>query len=110
MTQTVIQLTIPPRTLPTVPVFIEKSILSGNFTGGSILFPDGCKGLVGVRIYDRDTQVFPDGNNWVTGNGNPPISFKVTHTMEGGNYMVKVEGYNMARDWPHTPQIVLEFT
>lgn len=109
MSQSVIQLTIPPMTVATNPVSTEISVLQGNFIGGSILFPTGCLGLVGIRIFDRDIQVFPEGNNWVTGNGNPPISFTVTRTLQGGNYHIKIEGYNMARDWSHTPQIILSF-
>lgn len=109
MTQTVIHIPIPPRTPKTAPTSISKSVLSGALTGGSVLFPTGCRGLVGIRIFDRDTQVFPDGDNWVVGDGNPPTNFSVTRRLEGGNFIVRIEGYNYARDWQHTPQVVLNF-
>lgn len=101
-----VDLTIPAQTRMSSPVSTRLTLTGPYIQRGSILFPDGCLGLVGIRITNHGRQIIPE-MGWVTGNGNPPVVFG-GYRPEGPDWDFFIEGYNMARDWPHTVRIMVE--
>lgn len=87
-----------------------NSIGGRHIDYGEVLFPDGALGLTGIRILDNGKQIapFPSGS-WITGN-NTTVGFIRGYVMEGPPYMLFIEGYNDADDWPHTPVVRLEIS
>lgn len=107
MNNAVFYFTIPAETLPSNPTILEASLISGNVRGLEVLFPLGCVGAVGVRMFINGIQIAPDAPGWFTGNGNPPKIAYINKNYQGPPWQFRIEGYNSALDFAHTPVISL---
>ena len=75
-----------------------------------VAFPDGPLGTLGIRLLDREKQFAPDpraSNTWIFDNDRN-VSWSEGHSLDGPPWEIRVEGYNLAKDHPHTAQIRIE--
>ena len=80
---------------PTIPVI--KRVL--------IRFPDGCAGLVGVKLTDRGSQFAPV-YGWLEGNG-VEVPLEVNRRLDGPPREVVIFAYNEDDTYPHTIEVRL---
>jgi len=77
-------ITVPADTAELNPLKQKLKLPFGIITGISIKFPDGCNGMVKVRILRWTFQVIPlSSGEWVTGNGETvptETSYELTET------------------------------
>jgi len=67
-----------------------------------IEFPDGCTGLVHVRVLWLDHQVWPTNpNEYFTSDGHV-IIVDDYFELYGAPYLLKIEGWSEALSYPHT--------
>jgi len=65
-------------------------------------FPDGCCGLIHVRVLWLDHQVWPTNpNEWFTSDGHV-IIVDDYFELYGAPYLLKIEGWSEALSYPHT--------
>lgn len=96
-----VDLVIPPNTPEYAPVSVEVRPTVGILNGVEVYFRDGCLDAVFVRIMEGDRQFAPMPSGWLHDNNNH-IYWKESKHLEGPPYVLKVEGYSIALDWPHT--------
>jgi hypothetical protein len=97
----VYDLIIPPNTLQSIPLSAVIKPTVGLLTGIEVYFRDGCLDAVGVRILDGGRQIAPFPSGWLRDN-NRHITWSENRQLEGPPYVLVVEGYSLALDWPHT--------
>jgi hypothetical protein len=102
-------LTVPPKTPDNVPVSVSINVGVRRLKRAEILFPNGCLGTVGVRLLEGNRQLAPLPSGWLRDNDRV-IAWEENRILEGPPFNVRVEGYSLARDWPHTVVIRLEVT
>lgn len=103
----VVPVTIPPNTPDHNPIRVTSNPIRGFITRMEIEFPDGCLNAVGIRVYDNGKQIAPLPTGWLTGNGRI-IEWYENTRLEGPPWVIVIEGYNDAIDWPHTPVLRFE--
>jgi hypothetical protein len=101
-------LTIPPNVSQANPVYTAVYPTCGFLRSISLLFPDGCKGAVGVRVFDWGQQIIPV-NGWIADN-DKDINMQVNRKLQGPPFQLFIQGYSLAVDWPHTIGVRLEIT
>ncbi len=99
-------LTVPPNTPEATPARKTLSLGQGLLRQISIMFPDGTLGAVGVRVSQNGRPFLPQ-TGWLRDN-NKTVSYSPFLRMEGGPYLINLEGYSLASDWPHTIYFTLE--
>ncbi len=98
----VFELTVQPNTTKLSPASLSHKTPSGIVTQVRILFPSGCAGLVGIRIREREYQVWPTNTeNWYRGD-NTHIVFGESYEIDGDFTEIKIEGYNDDDFFAHT--------
>lgn len=96
------EITIPANTLVTSPYNDTLKVVDGVITEVNILFPSGCRGLVGVRIYDYKHIVWPSNPDaWIIAD-NETVEWMDDYTMAGLPNTLTLEGYNNDDSFEHT--------
>lgn len=94
---------IPANTIESDPLRVATPLNAGRLTKVSAYFPWGCAGLANIRIIHYEHQLYPTNSDaWLNGN-DILIEFECAYDIEQGWQYFKVEGYNEAEDYPHTP-------
>jgi hypothetical protein len=99
---------VPPNTPRSVPYLTEIRPTVGYINRISVMFPDGCLGAVGFRLSDGGKQFAPLPAGWLGGRNNETLEWVEGRQLEGPPYVITVESYNLAVDWPHTLYFTLE--
>ena len=102
-------LTIPPNTPEGAPAEVILKPGVGNIRSIEILFPDGCLGLVGVKIMDENNPIAPLPSGWLRDN-NKTIAWAENRRLQGPPYRLVIHGISYAIDWPHTIEVRMEIT
>ncbi len=97
----VYDLIVPPNTPEHSPVIAEIKPTVGLLTGVEVYFRDGCLDAVGIRIKEGDRQFAPMPTGWLHDN-NIHMYWDEKRHLEGPPYLLKIEGYSLALDFPHT--------
>jgi hypothetical protein len=72
-------------------------------------FPPGSSGLVGVRVLDHTTQLYPyDTGEWFTGD-DELIAFDESHLIEIEPFELVILSYNADEKYSHAVQLRLGF-
>lgn len=95
-------ISVPANTLPADPKQYIIAPTVGFLRSVKVMFPDGCLGAVGFRIYDRGRQLAPLPSGWIGGRNNETIEWMEMRRLEGPPYEIMIEAYNEADDWPHS--------
>ncbi len=96
------ELTIPAQTSKASAVTAEVSVVEGVITEVNILFPLGCKGLVGVQVKDWQHIVWPTNPDlWLIADGET-IHWSDDYELSGNPHTLTVRGYNEDDSYPHT--------
>lgn len=104
----VVRVPVPPNTLPTAPLRVAIEPIEGVLVFAEAMFPDKSYDAVGVRLLDRDQQISPAGGaGWIHENGRTVILWREGErkALSGPPYLLNVELYNEADDFPHSPEI-----
>lgn len=98
----VTELTIPANTSVDIPMRISLSVVDGIISEVNVLFPDGCKGLVGVRVYDYEHIIYPSNpDHWLIAD-DETIIWSDDYTLSGAPFELGLEGYNLDDSYSHT--------
>jgi hypothetical protein len=98
----VFEVTLPAGTPKAAPVETDSSFPDGELTRAEILFPDGCAGLVGVRLALAHGQAIPTtAGAWLVGN-DETLGYDLTGMPNNGAW--SVFGYNLDV-YPHTVHV-----
>ena len=100
MSSIVLSLAVPNNTPIRTPVAVEDNAPLPVITGGEIVIPGGCVGLVGVRLSHRGQPLYPDNGGWLTGNSRT-ISWGGLYLMAGPPFTLRLEAYNLDDTWAH---------
>ena len=96
------ELDVPANTTIDNPCNVELGLVQGVITEVNILFPIGCRGLVGVRIYDFEHIVWPSNpDHWLIADGET-IEWQDDYMMSGYPNVLRLEGYNLDDSYTHT--------
>ena len=96
------ELIIPANTLVTSPFSDTLGLVDGVVSEVNIMFPLGCKGLVGVRVYDFEHIVWPSNpDKWLVADGET-IHWTDDYTLAGAPNTLTLEGYNNDDSYEHT--------
>ena len=96
-------ITILPSTTEAAPKREITKVCYGILRKGSVYFPWGCAGLVGIRILHYEHILYPTNpDQWFIGN-EILIEFACEYEVLAGWNDFKVEGYNEDDFYPHTP-------
>jgi len=96
------ELTIPAQTTKEVCVRVPLPVVDGVISEVNVLFPDGCKGLVGVRIYDYEHIIYPSNpDHWLIAD-DEVIHWSDDYQMSGSPFELGLEGYNLDDSYEHT--------
>jgi hypothetical protein len=86
-------------------IFLSKTTLQvthGILHKVDIVFPSGCHGWVGVRIYDNTHQILPTNlDEWFTAD-NETITFREHFPILTEPYELYAQVYNVDTLFPHT--------
>jgi len=94
--------TYPPNVLPETEQINILRLSRGIIRKVEIVFPRGCAGLVGVRIFRESVQVIPlNYPAWLDSDGET-ISINTEIDLSVNPYEVEVRGYNIDDTYPHT--------
>lgn len=95
-------LTIPPNTPKSSLASLDCPLDYGIITHVEIEFPPGCNGLAGVRVRERDHQLYPtnDGEYFIS--NAYVIAFQETQRVFSKPFLVFLEGFNVDEIYPHT--------
>jgi hypothetical protein len=100
-------LTIPKNTPESAPVVDTIPVHPGVVKRVEVLFPDGCVGLVHVRILYYERQLWPaNPDSSFKGDGDK-IAFDEDLELTGAPFEFTVEGWNMDDTYQHTPIVRL---
>lgn len=98
----VFEVTVPAGTPKSAPVEVDASFPDGELSRAEILFPDGCAGLVGVRLALGGGQAIPTTRDaWLVGN-DETLGYDLTGQPNNGAW--SVVGYNLDV-YPHTVHV-----
>lgn len=98
---------IPSNTPDTDPVGTPITLVPGMVDHVEIQFWAGARGNVGVRITERDHQVWPTNpGSWFRGEDHV-IVFNEQYKLEDRPYVLVVEGYNNDLNYDH--EVVVRF-
>ena len=100
-------LSIPANTPESDPVTVEFKVPAGMITRVRIMIPEGCFGLVHVRIMHYEYQVWPSNpGEWYEGDG-VQIEFDESYRLEEDWNPIRIEGYNEDDTYDHTIRVGL---
>lgn len=94
-------LTIQPNTadpLQSVPCDLDYGII----THVEMEFPPGCNGLVGVRVREREHQLYPTNDGEFVVSNAYVVAFNDAYKFFSKPYLAFFEGYNSDEVYPHT--------
>jgi hypothetical protein len=98
----VTSLTIPAQTPVASPASTTLVVTAGQITEVEILFPPGCKGLVGVRVKDFEHVIFPTNpDEWVISDDDT-VDWNEDYLLAGAPWTLTLEGYNDDDTFSHT--------
>lgn len=97
------QITAPINTPQSSPVTVVIPAVISTVQTVHIRFPDGCAGLVGVRLTDRGSQFAPL-YGWIEGNATE-INLTVNRKLQGPPREIIVQVYNEDDTFPHTVEV-----
>ena len=98
-------LTIPANTPATAPVSETLKLTLGTSTRREVEFPDGCVGLVGVRVKDKGWQVLPwSRDEWLISSGNVVVD-ESPYPITSAPFIFTITGYNTDTVNDHTVQL-----
>ena len=100
----VYDISLPKNTLPTVPFIMRATITVQRLVRVEVMFPDGCVGIVGCAIQEREVPIIPLNGGWVRGN-NETVAFVVDHRFSGPPWQFSLKAYNLDDTNTHTLQI-----
>ena len=87
-------LTVPANTLSSTPVSATLKLAYGASTRREIEFPDGCHGLVHVRVNEHGWQVLPwSRDEWLAADGNVIVDDSV-YLLETPPFTFTIYAYN----------------
>ncbi len=96
------QLTIPANTTEANPATVDLGMVPSVIKEVQILFPTGCKGLVGVRVKDWEHIIFPNNeDSWIVADGET-VDWYDDQPLAGNPNTLTLEGYNSDDTYPHT--------
>ena len=99
-------LTVPPNTSEGAPVQYVLHHGGRRLHYASILFPNGCFNVVGIKLMDDYSQFAPLPSGWIFGNDRVVAWSENIHLSD--THRITIQGYSLAEDWPHTPIVYLE--
>jgi len=89
------------------PKQLDVKLTKGIIHQLDVVFPDGCVGLVGVRILDGLFQVWPTNPmEWFCSN-DESISFEESYELKHEPFTLRIEVYNEDDTLPHAPIVRL---
>jgi len=92
----------------TFPLKVRKGLRPGRIKGVKIFFPPGCKGLVGVQVYHRETILVPtDSGEWVHGDGTM-WTWEIDWPVYGAGNYIGIKVYNDDDTYEHKPAVALD--
>lgn len=96
------QLTIPVNTPRTALASVSLRVPVGYVIQEFLTFPDGCAGLVGCRVVMREHVIWPSSpDSWFI-NNNYTYSFADPLDLLVDSEVLRIEGYNEDKVFPHT--------
>ena len=96
------ELTIPANTAAEVPERASLALVDGIISEVNILFPPGCRGYVGVRVYDYEHIIYPSNpDHWLIADGET-IKWSDDYELSGSPFELGLEGYNLDDSYAHT--------
>lgn len=94
--------TLPPNTLKANPVRKEVNLVKGRIIKLGVVFPPGCLGLCGIRVIEREHQLFPSNTGeWFTGD-DIDKDFEEDYPLLYPPFILKIEAYNEDDTYSHT--------
>jgi hypothetical protein len=96
------QLTIPANISKLSPVTHDIVMVPGQVNLIHILFPPGCAGLAGLRIFEKSKQLWPSSPDvWLIGD-TAPVVFPEDYMVREEPYTFTLTGYNEDTLYEHT--------
>ncbi len=105
-----VDLAIAPLTTKAAPVEVEFPVVAGTVDQVQVEFPAGCMGLVGVRIYWREFQLWPTNREGWFRSDDFVISFPESLELTEAVPLLRAVGYNDDDYFTHTPIVRLSIT
>lgn len=97
--------TVPKATLSSAPVKRTVKLTKGLVYQFEIYFPPGPSGLVGVRVREKDTQLYPvERTEWFVGD-RVSLSYTDTYYVFEPPYEWEISVYNIDDTYEHTIQV-----
>jgi hypothetical protein len=100
-----LSLTLPANTPESAPVTDTIPVHPGVVKRVEVLFPDGCVGLVHVRLYYYERQLWPSNPDSSFAGDGDKIAFDEDLELTGAPFVFGVEGWNLDDTYQHTPII-----
>lgn len=94
--------TIPANTARADPDRATVKVQEGRIVAVDVLFPPGPRGLAGVRVLEREHQLYPTNPDAWLVSDNDTIRWVERHDLEGPEVELHLEGYNLDDTYPHT--------
>lgn len=94
-------LTIPANTPIANPVSVDLACSLPQINRGWILFPEGCSGLVGARVFVRGYQVAPRNSDGFIVEDRNTVEWSEDHVMQSP-YIITLVAYNLDDTFSHT--------
>lgn len=92
------------------PLIQRVDLEAGRIEKIEIEFPDGCVGLIGVRVFHESSQLVPrNTDNWCVGN-DVIIEADLKYPFETEPLELLLSGYNEDDTYPHTPRVRITLT
>ena len=94
-------ITVPKNTLVTDPVLKQLDIRRGVIVKAEIQFPEGCNGMVKVRILREDHQLLPvSRDEWITGN-RYPVEYPMYYEVKGNPVFLRFKACSPETSYDH---------
>lgn len=101
-------ITVPADTAELNPIYQKLKLSAGIITNINIKFPDGCNGMVKVRILRWTFQLVPLSNGeWVTGNGET-VPTETSYELLEVPFELEFQACSPSTSYPHKITIRIE--
>lgn len=102
------RITVPANTPEADQVSVELAVHPGTVEQVEISFPKGCAGLVGLRIFYWEHQVWPTNLEEVFRADGETIHFNEDFELPGAPFLFQIRAFNQDDTYQHQPIVRLK--